>query len=57
MKWFSLKGIIEETKKIKWPSFKEVLTNTVQVLVFTIAFGIFFVACSTVVSYLLSFII
>lgn len=57
MKWFSIKGIVAEVKKIKWPKLKELGRNTGEVLVFTIAFGVFFVVCEFVVSALLNFII
>ena len=57
MKWFSIKGIVAEVKKIKWPSIKDLGRNTGEVLVFTIAFAIFFVVCEFVVSTLLNFII
>ena len=57
MKWFSIKGVVAEVKKIKWPSIKDLGRNTGEVLVFTIAFGIFFVVCEFVVSTLLNFII
>ena len=57
MKWFSVKGIIEEAKKIKWPTTKDLARNTGEVLIFTIAFGVFFVVCEFVVSGLLNIIL
>ncbi len=57
MKWFSIKGIAEEAKKIKWPTTKDLVRNTGEVLIFTIAFGIFFVVCEFVVSGLLNIIL
>lgn len=45
MKWFSLSGIQSEIKRIRWPKAKELGANSMTVIGFTIAFGIFFVAC------------
>ena len=50
MKWFSLNGIIKEIKKIRWPSKADLFTNSVQVIVFTFFFGVFFFLCQIVVS-------
>jgi len=54
MKWFSFSGIIEEIKKIHWPSKKELFTNSVQVVIFTFAFGLFFFVCQLIISELLN---
>ena len=43
MKWFSIKGIREEIKKIRWPNGKEMSTDTLTVIVFAGLFGVFFV--------------
>ncbi len=48
MKWFSIRGIQTEIKRIRWPHTDELLNNTKTVIVFTIAFGAFFVACNTI---------
>lgn len=50
MKWFSIKGILEEAKKIKWPKASDLGRSTVEVLIFTISFGVFFVLCELIVS-------
>ncbi len=50
MKWFSLSGIVKENKKIRWPNFKDLSTNSVQVLIFTLGFGVFFFACDFIVT-------
>ena len=50
MKWFNIKEIIKEIKKIKWPTGKDLLKNSVQVLVFTGFFALFFFVCQYLVS-------
>ena len=46
-------GIITEAKRIRWPKFSELMSNTGKVLVFCILFAIFFILCDLVVSELL----
>ncbi|MBQ1512045.1 MAG: preprotein translocase subunit SecE [Erysipelotrichaceae bacterium] len=53
MKWFSLSGIAKEIKKIRWPKGEDLLTNSVQVVIFTAFFALFFLLCQVVVSMLL----
>ena len=53
MKWFSIKEIIKEIKKIKWPTGSELLKNSVQVIAFTAFFALFFFVCQYLVSGLL----
>ena len=50
MKWFSLSAILKEIKKIRWPKKDDLLTNSVQVVIFTAFFALFFYGCSFVVS-------
>lgn len=42
MKWFSIKGIIQETKKVKWPRGKELWSMVLTVFVFIAAFAVLF---------------
>ncbi len=56
MKWFSLKEIIKENKKIRWPKKGDLALNSVQTIVFVAFFAIFFVCCQLVVSFLLKLI-
>lgn len=42
MKWFSIKGIIKETKKVKWPRGKELWSMVLTVFVFIAAFAVLF---------------
>lgn len=53
MKWFNVGAILKEIKKIRWPSKKDLLTNSVQVIIFTLFFGVFFAICVTAISALL----
>lgn len=50
MKWFSIEGIRVEISRIRWPHGDEFKTSIVDVLSFTIAFGLFFVACESIVA-------
>ena len=50
MKWFSPSAIVKEIGKIRWPRKEELLTNSVQVVLFTAFFALFFYGCSFVVS-------
>lgn len=48
MKWFSIKGIIEEMKKVHWPSAKELTRSSLTVILFSCIFAAFFVLCDFV---------
>jgi len=50
MSWFSPKAIVKEISKIRWPKKGDLLTNSVQVLVFVAFFGVFFYLCQFLVS-------
>ena len=50
MKWFSPSAIVKEIGKIRWPQKKDLLTNSVQVLIFTAFFAAFFYLCYFLVS-------
>lgn len=56
MRWFSLDGIVKEIKKIRWPQKQDLVTNSVQVILFTVFFGLFFIACEFVVSLILKYL-
>ena len=56
MSWFSLRGIMTEIKRIRWPKSKEMLADTTTVVVFTVLFGIYFVGVEFVVAFLLRII-
>lgn len=56
LKWFSFSGIFTEIKRIRWPKGAELTRNISVVIVFTVAFGLFFVGTEFVISYLLKWI-
>lgn len=56
MKWFSPAAIFKEISKIRWPKKNDLLTNSVQVVVFTAFFAVFFYLCQFFVSICLKLI-
>ena len=54
MKWFNLSAIFKEISKIRWPKKEDLLTNSVQVIIFTGFFVLFFALCLVVISALLN---
>ena len=53
MKWFNFSTIMKEISKIRWPKKDELLTNSVQVLLLTAFFAIFFLFCQLAISFIL----
>jgi len=53
MKWFNLSAIWKEISKIRWPKKEDLLSNSVQVVIFTGFFVLFFALCLAVISALL----
>lgn len=53
MKWFSIEGIVEEIKKIRWPKKDELLKTFLEVCVFVLLFMVFFFASDLLVSFIL----
>lgn len=45
MKWFSVKGIMEEMSKVRWPKASELASNSATAIIFTVLFACFFVLC------------
>ncbi|MBR0419759.1 MAG: preprotein translocase subunit SecE [Erysipelotrichaceae bacterium] len=54
MKWFNLSAIWKEISKIRWPKKEDLLVNSVQVIIFTGFFVIYFAICLVVISALLN---
>ena len=60
--WLSVDGIRKEAKRVRWPKWKSegntpgIAQNTGEVLIFTGFFGIFFVLCDFLVTFLLKVI-
>ena len=53
LKWFSIGGIAKEVKRIRWPKTKELVENSLEVILFTMFFGIFFVVCEFLITFFL----
>ncbi len=50
MKWFSPAAIFKEIRKIRWPNRSDLFNNSVQVVIFTAFFALFFYLCQFLVS-------
>ncbi|MBQ6333665.1 MAG: preprotein translocase subunit SecE [Erysipelotrichaceae bacterium] len=50
MKWFSFSAIWKEISKIRWPKKEDLFTNSIQVIIFTGFFVIFFALCLALIS-------
>ena len=56
MGMFSPKEVVKEIKKVVWPEKKDLLTNSVQVVLVTAFFALFFYLCQFVISILLNLV-
>lgn len=56
MKWFSIAGIRSEVSRIRWPKGKDLLQSSGKVLLFTVAFALFFTLCEIIASGFLKFV-
>lgn len=56
MKWFNVSAILKEIGKIRWPKKNDLLTDSVQVVLYTAFFAVFFFACQFLVSLVLRLI-
>ena len=54
MEWFNLSAIWKEISKIRWPKKEDLLVNSVQVIIFTGFFVLFFALCLAAISALLN---
>ena len=54
---YSPAGIIRELKSVKWPKFKELMSTSGMVILFTVLFGIYFFICELLASGLINFIV
>ena len=50
MKWFSISGIVEEARRIRWPKREDLLNDFIIAVVFTVFFGLTFVAADFLVA-------
>ncbi|MBR5754655.1 MAG: preprotein translocase subunit SecE [Erysipelotrichaceae bacterium] len=53
MKWFSVSAIWKEISKIRWPKRSDLFNNSMQVIIFTGFFVLFFALCLAVISAIL----
>lgn len=56
LKWFSISGIAKEIKRIRWPKPKDLLSDSMEVITFTVLFALFFILCDFVIAFLLKVI-
>lgn len=56
MGWFSPKEVFREIGKIRWPNKSDLATNSVQVVVVTLFFALFFYLCQFIISVLLNLV-
>ena len=52
-KTFSWSGIVKEAKRVRWPKWKDIASNSGEVLIFVAFFALFFVLCELIVTFLL----
>ena len=58
-RWFTIDGIVKEAKRVRWPKWRTegntpgTAQNTAEVLLFTGFFGLYFVFCDFVITFLL----
>jgi preprotein translocase subunit SecE len=55
-KWFSIEGIMTEVKRIRWPRANDMVKDSLIVIIFTTAFGVFFVVAEAAVALFLRLI-
>lgn len=56
LKWFSISGIMKEVQRIRWAKTSELVNNSLEVIIFSAFFGLFFVACEFVITFILRLI-
>ncbi len=56
LKWFSLSGIAKEIKRIRWPKTSDLTSSSAEVILFCAFFGVFFVICEFVITFILRII-
>ena len=54
---YSPAGILRELRSVNWPSFKELMSSSGLVIVFTVLFGLYFFICEVAASGLINFIV
>lgn len=54
---YAPKALLAELKKVKWPTFKELMQQSGLVILFTVIFGLYFFICELAASGLVSWIL
>ena len=54
---YSPAGVIRELKTVKWPTFKELMSTSGMVILFTLLFGVYFFICELLASGLINCIV
>lgn len=54
---YSPAGIFRELRTVKWPSFKELMSSSGLVILFTLLFGLYFFICELAASGLINAIV
>lgn len=54
---YSPKAIFQELRKVQWPTFKQLMSTSGLVIVFTLLFGVYFFICELAASSLVSWIV
>ncbi|MCF0246504.1 MAG: preprotein translocase subunit SecE [Ileibacterium sp.] len=54
---YAPKAVLAELKKVQWPTMKELFSNSLLVIVFTLMFGLYFFICEMAASGLISWIV
>ena len=54
---YSPAGVIRELKTVKWPTFKELMSTSGIVILFTLLFGVYIFICELFASGLINFIV
>ena len=49
--------VFKELKTVKWPTFKELMSSSALVIVFTVLFGLYFFVCEILSSGLVKMIV
>ena len=54
---YSPSKVFKELKTVKWPTFKELMSSSALVIVFTVLFGLYFFVCEILSSGLVKMIV
>jgi preprotein translocase, SecE subunit, bacterial len=52
--WFSIKGIMRERRRVSWISKKELVKNSIVVILFCVVMGAFFFTSDAIIAFILN---